>query len=155
MARRLFSISAAALLLAVAARQPFMPLGLSEPRVSYIVSEDSGGEIIRYLFKVAQVRETVARVKIAGRCDSACTLFLSLTQDKLCLTPQAYFRFHLPLAEDAETVREAEHVLLMKYPEWVTSWIAAKGGLTQDLITMDYETARQHVPTCEDQIALG
>jgi hypothetical protein len=148
--QRLLSFSAAAVFVAFAAwgtlALPFS--GMSHPQ-PVSVTEDSGGEIIQYLLRTAEIREGGGEVRIEGRCDSACTLFLSLPRDQLCLTENAYFRFHLPLAEDAEMVEEAVHILMMKYPEWVKSWISANKGLTQEFKTMDFAYARQFVRTCE------
>ncbi len=35
-----------------------------------------------------------------------------------------------------------------KYPGWVRSWIAAKGGMTRQLITMDYTYASNFIKQC-------
>lgn len=153
--QRLLSFSAAAVLVASAAwGTQFLPFGgASRPR-PVSIAEDSGGEIIQYLLRAAEIRENGGQVRIEGRCDSACTLYLALPGDQLCLTENAYFRFHLPLAEDAEMAEEAARILMMKYPDWVKSWISANNGLTQELKTMDFAYARQFVRTCVEPTLL-
>ncbi len=119
------------------------------------IAEDSGGEIIQYLLKQAQFRENQTRLQFTGRCDSACTLYLGLPQGQLCVTQDAYFRFHLPIADDEQTVRDAERILLMKYPAWVKSWIKANHGLTTDLLTMDYAYASRFLKNCATSAKTG
>ena len=119
------------------------------------IAEDSGGEIIQYLLKQAQFRESQTRLQFTGRCDSACTLYLGLPQGQLCVTQDAYFRFHLPIADDQQTVRDAERILLKKYPAWVKSWIKANHGLTTDLLTMDYAYASRFLKNCDTSAKTG
>jgi hypothetical protein len=115
------------------------------------IAEDSGGEIIQYLLKQVQFRESHTQLQFTGRCDSACTLYLGLPASQLCLTQDAYFRFHLPIADDAQTVQDAARILLMKYPPWVKSWIKANHGLSTKLITMDYAYASHFLKPCGAQ----
>lgn len=115
------------------------------------IAEDSGGEIIQYLLKQVQFRESHTQLQFIGRCDSACTLYLGLPPSQLCLTQDAYFRFHLPIADDAQTVQDATRILLMKYPPWVRSWIKTNHGLSTELITMDYAYASRFLKPCATQ----
>ena len=138
---------------AAPAVQRAIPQNLRQDTVQ--IAEDSGGEIIEYLLKQAQFRESQTRLQFTGRCDSACTLYLGLPQGQLCLTHEAYFRFHLPIADDEKTVRDAERILLMKYPVWVKSWINANHGLTTDLLTMDYAYASRFLKNCETSAKTG
>lgn len=114
------------------------------------VADDSGGEIIDYIFNVADYRESRAELHITGRCDSACTLYLSLPRQQLCITADAYFRFHAPVDDQNRPDPDAKDIMMGKYPGWVRQWIAANHGLDQRLITMTSDYARQFLPTCKD-----
>ncbi len=122
------------------------------PRVVVSIAEDSGGEIVRYMLRAAQIRQSQAQLRFEGRCDSACTLFLSLPAEQVCVTPAALFRFHLPIADSPAIVEEARDILMMTYPDWVVSWIAAHDGLTQDLMVMDYAYASRFIKPCDRPI---
>ena len=124
------------------------PLPPSVKPASVQIAEDSGGEIIQYLLNKVQFRESHTQLQFIGRCDSACTLYLGLPPSQLCLTQDAYFRFHLPIADNAQTVQDAARILLMKYPHWVRSWIKANHGLSTELITMDYAYASHFLKPC-------
>ncbi len=117
------------------------------------ISNDSGGMIAHFALKVAEFRAAGTRVRFSGRCDSACTLFLSLPKEQTCITSRAYFRFHAPTARSPRSARLAQSYLMKKYPEWVLSWIEDNGGLSSALVTMDYDYASQFIPAC-DEIAL-
>lgn len=145
----------AAFLLAVAtlAAGPAQSAKSTGPVIS--VSEDSGGEIVNYLLRTALAREQHAEVHIDGRCDSACTLFLSLPPRQLCLGARAYFRFHLPIADDPQTVHEAAGILTRKYPAWVNDWIASNNGLSENLLTMDFAQAHMHIKACGTEQGAG
>jgi len=112
------------------------------------IIDDHGGYVIDYMIRVMELRETKQEVRFAGRCDSACTLLLGLPKDQTCLGPGAYFRFHAPLAPtdvDAELVGQA---MMSKYPSWVRTFINDHGGLTNQLVTMDFEYASRFVRMC-------
>ncbi len=130
-------------------------LAVSSTAAVVTVAEDLGGEIIRYLLRAAEYRESHTSLRFDGRCDSACTLFLGLPSEQICVTPEAYFRFHRPIADDPATAQEASQILMMKYPDWVKAWIDGRSGLTEELLTMDYAYARQFVKPCESTTANG
>ena len=104
------------------------------------------------MLRAAQIRQSQAQLRFEGRCDSACTLFLSLPAEQVCVTPAALFRFHLPIADSPAIVEEARDILMMTYPDWVVSWIAAHDGLTQDLMVMDYAYASRFIKPCDRPI---
>lgn len=116
------------------------------------MKNDSGGYVATYAIKVAQLARGDRHVRIAGRCDSACTMYLSLPRDKICLEPGAYFRFHRPSARSERTVQAATRLLMRNYPSWVRQWIAENGGLTATLKTMDFEYASGFLPVCANII---
>lgn len=121
---------------------------------SVSIANNSGGMIVKYALKTAQFRRTGTMVKFSGRCDSACTLFLSLPKHQTCVSPGAYFRFHAPAARSSRSARMAKSYMMGKYPGWVQSWIYRNGGLNGRLITMDYAYANRFLPSCKT-IALG
>ena len=121
----------------------FGPLAVS-------VKGDNGGNIAQYLLRTEEYRAAQTQVSFAGRCASACTLYLSLAPEQICLRQNAYFRFHAPIARSQRVQRMAMTVLMERYPDWVKDWILLQGGLTRQLITMDYAYARQFVQPCTE-----
>lgn len=115
----------------------------------YVVRNDSGGYVVAYAMRVAELKRGERKLRFAGRCDSACTMYLGLPRDKVCLEPGAYFRFHRPTARSSATVATATDFLMRSYPGWVRQWIAANGGLTSSLKTMGYDHASKFLPTCK------
>jgi hypothetical protein len=112
------------------------------------ISNNSGGNIAQFALRLSAIHRSSAKVRFTGRCDSACTMYLGLPQHKMCIAPGAYFRFHMPQARSARTTRLATRFLYRKYPGWVRSWIASRGGLSRSLITMDYRYARRFIRPC-------
>jgi hypothetical protein len=125
---------------------------VSEAPVFYTVSNDHGGMIVDYAIKTAQLEQTGQTVKFSGRCDSACTLYLGLNEDQLCVTPSARFGFHLPFGSSSQGNRTAASYLLKKYPGWVHGWLRANGGLSRSLKVMPYEYVSQHIKPCDTQV---
>ena len=121
----------------------FAPLDVS-------VKGDNGGNIAHYLLKTEEYRDAQTQVSFAGRCDSACTLYLSLAPEQICIGQNAYFRFHAPITT-SQRVREMAMVVLMeRYPDWVKDWIFLQGGLHRYLITMGYDYASQFIQPCAE-----
>jgi hypothetical protein len=113
-----------------------------------LISNNSGGNIAEFALRMSAIARSSAQVSFAGRCDSACTMYLGLPEHKICIAPGAYFRFHMPQARSAQTTNLAKRFLYRKYPGWVRSWIASRGGLSTSLITMDYSYARRFIRPC-------
>jgi len=114
----------------------------------FVVKNDSGGYVVAYAMRVAKLKQDKKTLRFAGRCDSACTMYLGLPRSKVCLETGAYFRFHRPIARSSATVAAATDFLMRSYPAWVRQWIAANGGLTSSLKTMNYNYASKFLPTC-------
>jgi hypothetical protein len=112
------------------------------------IAADHGGQIASYAMKLNQIEERNYSIKFAGKCESACTLYLSLPPEKVCVTPRASFGFHLPFGVSAHQVDIARTYLMDHYPYWVRYWIAAKGGLTPRLKVMPYNYVRHFLPDC-------
>jgi hypothetical protein len=122
---------------------------LQSSRKSVSIINNSGGVIVLFALKVAEYRDAGTLVKFSGRCDSACTLFLSLPKQQTCINPGAYFRFHAPSARSSRAERSAQAFMMGKYPDWVRSWIQGKGGLSSRLFRMEYAYASRFIPSCE------
>lgn len=114
------------------------------------IANNSGGVIAEYAMNAASYRDAGTLVKFTGRCDSACTLFLSLPTNQTCVSKGAYFRFHSPFGVAARQQRMAQSYLMRKYPGWVRQWIGYNNGLTHQLITMDYSYASKFMRSCDD-----
>jgi hypothetical protein len=139
---------------AAAKAENTLPTGKEEhppqsTRKSVSIFNNSGGMIVLFALKVAEYRDAGTLVKFSGRCDSACTLFLSLPKQQTCINPGAYFRFHAPSARSSRSERSAQAFMMGKYPDWVRSWIQEKGGLSNQLFRMDYAYASRFIPGCE------
>lgn len=113
------------------------------------IGNERGGYVVDYAARVLKLQESNAEVRFTGRCGSACTLYLALPQDQTCIAHGASFRFHAPSATSQYARRAAETYMLKTYPEWVTAWIDAQGGLSRKLMTMDYSYASQFLRPCE------
>ena len=116
---------------------------------STTIRNQPGGEIIEFALKVAKIKAGVKQVRFTGKCDSACTLYLSLPAERLCATARASFGFHLPRGVSAAQIAFARNYLWNAYPVWARDWITAHGGLTDRIIRMPARTIRQHLPACK------
>jgi hypothetical protein len=116
------------------------------------IGNERGGYVVDYAARVLKLQQSNAEVRFTGRCDSACTLYLSLPQDQTCIARGAAFRFHAPSASSRYARQAAETYMLKTYPEWVTGWIEAQGGLSSKLMTMNYSYASQHLRPCEESL---
>jgi hypothetical protein len=119
-----------------------------EPPKVHTIRGDRGGVVIDYAIRVQKLRRAGGYVKFAGRCDSACTLFLSMPKSKTCIAPGAQFGFHLPYGVSERGNRVAARYLMKNYPTWVRAWIQRNGGLRSQIRTMTYAEASRHMPTC-------
>jgi hypothetical protein len=113
------------------------------------IVDDRGGHVVDYSLRIREIVRQGRQVKVAGRCDSACTLFLALPSPQLCVSQGARFGFHLPFGGRREDNQVAHAFMLANYPGWVRSWIDQNGGLTSRLIVMDYSYARRFIGVCE------
>jgi hypothetical protein len=112
------------------------------------IGNDSGGFVADYAIRLYEMRQARQTVRFVGVCDSACTLFLALPAEQTCITKGTYFRFHAPSAPSASAAMAVAAYMMRKYPQWVRAWIAAGGGLSDQLATMDYAYAQNFMRTC-------
>jgi hypothetical protein len=116
------------------------------------INNERGGYVVDYATRLLKLQESNAAVRFTGRCDSACTLYLALPQDQTCIARGASFSFHAPSAFSRYAREAAETYMLKTYPEWVTAWIEAQGGLSSKLMTMNYSYASQYLRPCEESL---
>ena len=91
------------------------------------VSDNHGGSVAEYDARWSELAAHGVSVRIVGPCQSACTVLLAhIPNDRICVTPQASFGFHLAHRPDA-TAR-----LWAGYNAGIREWINARGGLTAD-----------------------
>ena len=98
--------------------------------------------------RAAQYRGNRTLLKFTRRCDSACTLFLGLPSEQMCISKNAVFRFHGPTHRSAHAAGYAKNYMMRKYPGWVRSWINRNKGLSARLIILDYRYASRFIQTC-------
>jgi hypothetical protein len=118
------------------------------PGKPIVISNDYGGELVRYVFATKKLRRSGEAIRLRGQCDSACTLLLSLPKKRLCVYPGASFGFHRAYGASTDMNRSATAYMRRAYPGWVNKWIDAEGGLTSDIKRMDFEYLRRHIPLC-------
>jgi hypothetical protein len=121
-------------------------------KASLTISDEPGGYILDFALRMLKWRQNGTAVRFTGRCDSACTLYLALPYEQTCVAKSASFRFHAPTAGSGKASEVARHYMLSTYPGWVKSWIDAMGGLTGELITMNFEYARRHMRVCQNEV---
>ena len=112
-------------------------VGVSQAAVR--IADDPGGQIGTYVAKFQHLRSSGQSVVIDGLCASACTIVLgAVPHDKICVTSRATLGFHAAYDFGANgrtiTNREATILLNSMYPRPVWRWIAARGGLTPQMI---------------------
>ena len=122
--------------------------GERQLREAVEIGNDSGGFVADYAIRLYEMRQARQKVRFVGVCDSACTLFLALPAEQTCITKGTYFRFHAPSAPSASAATAVAAYMMRKYPQWVRAWIAAEGGLSDQLATMDYAYAQNFMRTC-------
>jgi len=109
------------------------------------ISDDRGGRLADYTMGWATHRREGVRVRIAGPCHSECTMLLGqIPRDRICVTPEASFRFHLA---DMPATTAA---LWKSYPTDIKLWISERGGLTQDVFWMRAPDGYRFFNKCVD-----
>jgi hypothetical protein len=114
------------------------------------VKDDRGGVMIDYALRVLEIKRDGTPVKVSGDCASACTLYLTLPPEQICITRSASFGFHLPYGTSASGNRLAASYLHRSYPAWIQLWIKDRGGLSKRMKTMDYRFASRFLQTCNE-----
>jgi hypothetical protein len=113
--------------------------GVGASHAAVLIADDRGGQIGSYITKFQRLRSSGQPVIIDGLCASACTIVLgAVPHDKICVTSRAALGFHAAydfgINGRTFTNREATMMLYSMYPTRVQRWIAARGGLTPQMI---------------------
>ena len=123
---------------------------LNPDQVSQVtIRNNRGGHLLKFALRAKQLARDNRRVRISGRCSSACTMYLTMPSDLTCITSRASFGFHLPYGASREDNAVAAKYMIRSYPQWVRQWIASKNGLNHSMKTMPYSYASQYMKTCE------
>lgn len=107
------------------------------------VSDNHGGSVRQYDARWAAYAAQGVDVRVVGPCQSACTVLLGhIPRQKICVTPQASFGFHLA------NLPEATATLVRGYAPDIKAWIARHGGLTHDFIWMKAPDTYRYFRRC-------
>ena len=132
----------------------FQP-GVEFPARAVTVRDDRGGQVILYGLRMLKWREKGIQVRFDGQCQSACTLYLGLSQEQTCIGRGATFSFHSPYDAGGRESKIAQDYMMRNYPEWVKLWIESKGGLSRRMKTMPYGYASIFLKPCGRGVAEG
>lgn len=122
--------------------------GISPKSKIITIRSDNGGMIAKYALAVKKAKRENGFIRFVGRCDSACTLYLALSERQACVGPSSSFGFHLPYGVAPRAAAVARDYMLKRYPGWVRKWIHSNGGLTPHIKTMPFSYARRFIPEC-------
>jgi len=128
---------------------PFSAQAQSYQNREITIRYDRGGQVLKYAARLEAASRQGASIRFAGRCQSACTLYLAMPRSKSCITPGASFSFHLPYGASARVNAIAANYMMRRYPDWVRNWIRQNGGLTNRLKRMDYAYASRFIGKCD------
>jgi hypothetical protein len=129
--------------LRVAARVLFLLSASPALAETIEVYDNHGGRVAEYNARWARLAARGVNVKIIGPCQSACTVLLGhIPRERICVTPQASFGFHLAkLPAATETLRRA-------YAADIRAWINRHGGLTHNFIWMRAPDTYRYFKKC-------
>lgn len=85
------------------------------------VEADPGGSIAARAAQIEQIRRSGAQVRIVGRCNSACTMYLGLPRSQVCVAPGARLGFHSAYYWPSQRfpAPEATAQMMGYYPDFV------------------------------------
>lgn len=119
---------------------------------TFQIHRDYGGYVLDYEIKKEEYKRTNVYIEFMGNCESACTMYLGLPKDRICVGPNAKFGFHRPYVEgrnDPIQDKKAEAWLIKRYPKWVRKWIKSTGGLKKDIVYIPDSIVRENVRACD------
>ena len=107
------------------------------------VSDNHGGSVASYDARWAGLAARGVTVRIAGPCQSACTVLLGhIPRSRICVAPTASFGFHLA------NLPTARATLWAAYQSDIRSWIDQHGGLTDQFIWMHAPDTYRYFRKC-------
>lgn len=114
-----------------------------------VISRDNGGDLVKYAKRVSRSRIEKRLIVFNGQCASACTLYLSLNPNQICITRKSSFLFHAAYGARRDVNQWGTRYLTKQYPAWVQNWIAKRGGLSSRILRMSYAQASMHIKPCK------
>ena len=122
----------------------------TQPQVAQkmVIKSDKGGRVSKYAIEVSHAKQQNTRIEIRGKCQSACTLYLSMPENQICITRGASFGFHKAHGSTRKLNTWGTDYLMANYPDWVVDWINSNGGLSKSMKRMSYRYAANHLPPC-------
>lgn len=143
-----------------------------KPSDRIVIKDDFGGVYDEYQAALIYLRDKQRKIKLDGKCESACTAILSskLKLD-LCVTKNAQFGIHHPVMMFSNTglvdytltsVYLADKLwqegFYQVYPPWVKTIIDRAGGAPDvytgakqtDVLWIKYDDMKNNLKTCED-----
>jgi hypothetical protein len=109
------------------------------------IIDDRGGSSSNYVARWAQYRRDGVHVRIAGPCESECTMIIGhLSREHICVTPEASFGFRL-----ADLPRGTA-ALWRSYPTDIKVWLGRHGGLTHELVRLRAPDIYRFFRRCEE-----
>lgn len=107
------------------------------------VNDSHGGSVAAYDQRWANYARRGVNVRIVGPCQSACTVLLGhIPRERICVTPQARFGFHLA------GLPSATATLWSAYASDIRAWIDAHGGLKTSFIWMRAPDTYRYFKKC-------
>ena len=107
------------------------------------VFDNHGGSVAEYDSRWSALAARGVSVRIVGPCQSACTVLLGhIPRERICVTPEAAFGFHLAHLESATAT------LWSAYQPDLRAWIEAHGGLQRDFIWLRAPEIFQYFAKC-------
>lgn len=105
-----------------------------------------GGQVQGTMKNISRVIRSRKRVVINGRCQSACTLFLSLGPSRVCITRRAELWFHQASYRSGKRSRYWTNAMLRLYPRKIRNYIRKRGGLRRHWIKLRGKRLRRLYP---------
>lgn len=105
---------------------------------------DGGGYVFKYVDDAFQIERRGGYKEIRGVCLSACTYYLRLPPENVCVAKGTRLGFHL------SNMPKYQEQLNGLYPRWVRKWIDDNGGLTYHFKYMPAEYAAKYTGWCDD-----
>jgi hypothetical protein len=116
------------------------------------INNDGGGKVHRYDSYMRAYRAQRAELRFSGQCSSACTLYLHLPPEQVCVLPGAYFQFHSSRNGTPDEIMLVNRYMWRGYPQWVKDWLGPLGlGAREHIITMPYEYIRRYMRPCYEK----
>lgn len=111
------------------------------------ITRNLGGVVPRFQEQARQVVQDGKPVIVDGLCLSACTIFVDIARDNVCLTPKALLAYHQAFIPKTREVFDIEYET-----PGLNDYIKEHGGLpnpyTGKFLTINFEQAKQFYKPC-------